>query len=688
MTFIDTFYSLFKGPTEAYAISRDYITPEGDHKRAYLPSNYSGSKPGAANIVREVVADIGTADYGVKAVTAHLKGDHFLGVYPINPDSTVNFFALDFDAEVEAEARAAAKRQQTVFMLEAELPTYIERSRSGKGYHLWGFLETPVNAGELRFALAPFIENADTYDRMFPNQDGVSEAKPYGNLIALPLYGPNVIKDDPTGVFVGIDNKNQLVFIDDQKAYLSDVAKIPASDIQKLFESRNETYSPDLGGSIRLGDPEALDGIYKVVHKEVGCEWIRWCIENPTEVGEPEWYALACQFAQLTGGREMFHAASKDDPRYNVRVTDEKFDQALEQNKPHGCAYIRENLNGPECHCDTRFLGYGVHHPYDLAKVPFSIMLEQLKLEAEPEWAVDGLLEAFAHVKHVYKNPNDFDGVEYGIPELDKYTELRGNDFVVFSARPGRGKTAFMVDIAYRIASAGTFVYVYSMEMSKQQFWLRLLSRIAQVDGKRLQKGTLLGSEWKRIIRTIRDIKQNPLPILVDDTTYDSTDVVNKAAELIARHGYGAVLIDYLQMATNRENERNYDKVSRVCREYKLLAKGMHVPVLALAQMNREGEDLNEDSETLDSVLEGSGKIEQYADVIIFLLGLRRPGIVQRTLVLHKERHREAGHRIKLDFNQPVMTFGSHGKWSAIAATINNQQVTPQVPQPTKGFFA
>jgi replicative DNA helicase len=116
----------------------------------------------------------------------------------------------------------------------------------------------------------------------------------------------------------------------------------------------------------------------------------------------------------------------------------------------------------------------------------------------------------------------------------------------------------------------------------------------------------------------------------------------------------------------------------------------MHVPVFCLAQMNREGEDLNEDSETLDSVLEGSGKIEQYADVIIFILGLRRPGIVQRTLVLHKERHREAGYRIKLDFNQPVMTFEHSGAWATRAQAINAASAPVQAPKTVtkKDFFS
>ena len=681
MTFIEKYLELFSGTKECYAICRDW-EQDGERKRAYLPSNYSGEKPGVRSIVEEVVSDVGSSEFGIEAVKAHLTGSHFLGVYPIRADSTVVFFALDFDKD-EAEARIEARRQQKIFELDAGIQTYIERSRSGNGYHLWGFLEEPINAGRLRFALAPYIEDTDTYDRMFPNQDGTTETKPYGNLIALPLYGPNV--KELKGVFLEVDDLGTQYFPEDQKAFVQNIQLIPKAKIEELFTQRKEIYTPDLGGRKRKGDPEALDGLYKVIHPELGCEWIRWCIENQTEVSEPEWYALACQFAQLNGGRDAFHDASREDPRYDPKVTDEKFDHALAQNSPHTCQYIRDNLKGPPCTCDQRFHEFKVTHPYDLAKVPFHVMLEQLQLELEPEEASSGLMNAIEHVTHVFKNPGAFEGIEYGLPSLDKHTELRPNDLIIFAARPGRGKSAFLIDLAYELALGGTHVYIYSMEMSRDQFWMRLLSRAAQVDGKRLAKGTLLRSEWKRIIKVKRSLAKNPLPIFIDDTTYDATDLVNKAADQIASNAPApaVVMIDYAQMATNKPQESNYEKNSRVAREYKLLAKAMHVPVFCLAQMNREGEDLTEDSDTVDTVIEGSGKWEQYADVIMFLLGPRSPGIVRRVLVVHKERYREAGHRIPLDFNQSIMMFEEQGTWAAKAQAIQVAQI-----KAGKDFFA
>ena len=209
-------------------------------------------------------------------------------------------------------------------------------------------------------------------------------------------------------------------------------------------------------------------------------------------------------------------------------------------------------------------------------------------------------------------------------------------------------------------------VYVFSMEMGRDQFWSRLLSRLAGVDATRMAKGTLNKRELRKLVKAKKDLEKVKGNLFLDDTTYDATDLINKAAELIAEHGPGVVIIDYLQMAQSEPGESMYEKVSRVSRQYKLVGKGMQVPVFTLAQMNREGEDLTEDSETHDSVLEGSGKIEQYADVVLMLLGLRRPGIVRRTIVQHKDRHRESGHRIRLSFNQSIMRFEEEGFWTNI----------------------
>ena len=387
---------------------------------------------------------------------------------------------------------------------------------------MWGFLEEPVNAGELRFALSPYIDNRDTYDRMFPNQDGTTESSPYGNLIALPLNGKLV--NEGNTAFIEVEN-DEVVVIDDQKAYVQDFVRIPSNTILELFENRKarEAYNPSLGSIVREGDPENLKGIYKVVHPKLGCEWVRWCMENPTEVTEPDWYVLACQFAQLSGGREMFHKASEADPRYNPKDTDAKFDNALGKNAPQGCQYIRENCNGPLCKCDERYAGLGVLHPYDIAKIPFSQLIEFYQEEEGMQSAHDGVYEALNKAKAKYKDPNAFVGYKYGWAEIDDKTELRMNDLVICAARPGRGKTAFIIDLAYRLWMQDVPVMVFSMEMSKSQFWDRFISRVAEVDGRRLRNASvLIKPEWTRLARATQKIRSKDPILFVDDSTYDT----------------------------------------------------------------------------------------------------------------------------------------------------------------------
>ena len=100
-----------------------------------------------------------------------------------------------------------------------------------------------------------------------------------------------------------------------------------------------------------------------------------------------------------------------------------------------------------------------------------------------------------------------------------------------------------------------------------------------------------------------------------------------------------------------------YEKNSRVPHQFKQFAKALHVPVLALAQLNRTADGASPTSKTFDSWLEGSGKIEQVADVVIFIQGEKHRGNVRRVLSLHKERHREANHDVTVEFLPAQMLF-------------------------------
>lgn len=661
--FCRTFFDLFSGRLESYAIRTD--------SGAYLPSTYDGDNENTKRVVEATVKQCGSPEFTEQAVRAHLRGDAFLGVYPISADSTVRWFALDFDKkkDTDPDPYAAALAQAMVFYKEAKLPVYIERSQSGNGYHIWGFLEGQVNAGKLRHALAPLLLRADTYDRMFPNQDSVSETRPLGNLIALPLQGKRV----PEGgsVFVR-QNDGKPVVIEDQFEFLSAVKRIPLSRIDELYEEAGE-YQAEADVKPRDVPPESLPNAWKLAHPVYGCEWIRHCWDNAADLDEPQWYALACQFAQLQGGRELFHEFSAQDPRrYSVKATDKKFDQALKQNKPHTCQAIRDL--GGTCTCDMRFPS-DVRHPFDLAKVSFLRLVESLENRPSDDTSTvlsgaDGYAHLIDWLEEIQRDPTMGAGYKYGIPGIDAATGIRDSDLVVIAARPGMGKTALMWTLVNNLCEEKVPAYVFSAEMTALQGFKRLASIRSGVTQDAMTLGKMTKQDWEDI-REAQRLVSNPdlYPLYVDDRSRSLSRIFEVSAMLVNQYGKGPIVIDYLQLLQRNPGESMFDHVTRITLGLKLLAKSLDVPVVVLAQLNRTADDATAETQTSDSMLRGSGEIETTADVILFLLGEKGPGVAERTLVLHKERHREANIRVPLQFYKSLMLFADAGTWDTAIPT-------------------
>jgi replicative DNA helicase len=207
--------------------------------------------------------------------------------------------------------------------------------------------------------------------------------------------------------------------------------------------------------------------------------------------------------------------------------------------------------------------------------------------------------------------------------------------------------------------------YFFSLEMSGGQFWQRQLAKHTGVSSARMTKGTLTQGDWKKIDGWVQDINdKDSYPVFVDEWSLKIDNIYETAGRLIHKYGKGVIFVDYLQLVQKEGNEQEYQAVSRIVTALKLLAKALEVPVVALAQLNRSASDTDSESQSLDSWLRGSGQIEQDADVILFLLGERGPGIVERTVVIQKDRHGTAGIRFSLDFNQPLMQFGERGHWA------------------------
>jgi len=236
---------------------------------------------------------------------------------------------------------------------------------------------------------------------------------------------------------------------------------------------------------------------------------------------------------------------------------------------------------------------------------------------------LDSLLhQAYDRLDYLHAHRGEISGVRTGFIDLDGLTTgLQKSDLVILAARPSVGKTSFALNIAEHAAvKEKKSVGVFSLEMSKEQLVLRLLSSVANIDSQRLRSGFLEELDFARIAPAMNALSEAPL--YIDDTPSISTmELRTKARRLHAEAGLDLVIVDYLQLmqasTTNRDSNR-VQEVSEISRGLKALARELSVPVLALSQLSRQPEMRNENEPRLSDLRE-SGAIEQDADLVMFL---------------------------------------------------------------------
>ena len=216
-------------------------------------------------------------------------------------------------------------------------------------------------------------------------------------------------------------------------------------------------------------------------------------------------------------------------------------------------------------------------------------------------------------------------GIASGFSKLDQITSgWQPTELVILAARPGMGKTAFVVS-ALRNAAVDFkhAVAIFSLEMSAVQLVNRMISAEAEIESDKIRKGNLLPHEWAQLHSKIANLTK--APIFIDDTPALSIlELRAKCRRLKAQHDIQLVVIDYLQLMTgdsgkgggtgNREQE-----IASISRALKNLAKELNVPVIALSQLSRAVETRGGDKKPQLSDLRESGSIEQDADMVMFL---------------------------------------------------------------------
>ena len=232
----------------------------------------------------------------------------------------------------------------------------------------------------------------------------------------------------------------------------------------------------------------------------------------------------------------------------------------------------------------------------------------------------DILTDTYRAVEEAYENKALVTGVPTGFQDLDQKTSgFQRGDLIIIAGRPGMGKTALALNIARNAAQeTGEPAAIFSLEMSKEQLSLRMLSAEAGVDSTRMRGGFLNQQDLEKINRAAGALYDTNL--FIDDTPAISVlEIRAKARRMKMEKGLGLIAIDYLQLMKGRSSaERRELEISEISRSLKALAKELSIPVIALSQLNRKVEDRTNKRPVLSDLRE-SGAIEQDADVIIFV---------------------------------------------------------------------
>ena len=211
-------------------------------------------------------------------------------------------------------------------------------------------------------------------------------------------------------------------------------------------------------------------------------------------------------------------------------------------------------------------------------------------------------------------------GVPSGFTDLDNKTSgFQPSDLVIIAARPSMGKTSLALNIAQHVATkTEKTVGVFSLEMSKQALFLRMLTSEARVDAHQFRGGFLGSEEYKKLSEALGVLGE--ARVFIDDSTSLSVlEMRAKARRLKSEHGLHLLIIDYLQLMQGRGRFENRNlELASISRSLKGLAKELDVPVVALSQLSRAPESRSEHRPQLSDLRE-SGALEQDADVVLFI---------------------------------------------------------------------
>ena len=280
------------------------------------------------------------------------------------------------------------------------------------------------------------------------------------------------------------------------------------------------------------------------------------------------------------------------------------------------------------------------------------------------------LHKVFDRLGELADSDSNIPGLSTGLVDLDKQINgLNKSDLVLVAARPAMGKTAFALNLCLNVAKkSNKTVAMFSLEMSREQLAMRLLSIESFVDGQKMATGKLTEDEWQKL--SMASVALSQTDVRVDDNPSITVAEMNAMCRRV--DNLGMVIIDYLQLMSGpgygKGGDSRVNVVSEISRSLKIMAKELNVPVICLSQLSR-GPESRTDKRPMLSDLRESGAIEQDADVVMFLYrdeyynpNTEDKGIAE--CIVSKNRHGEVG-TVKLQWIPQYQTFADR-EWKHV----------------------
>jgi replicative DNA helicase len=278
----------------------------------------------------------------------------------------------------------------------------------------------------------------------------------------------------------------------------------------------------------------------------------------------------------------------------------------------------------------------------------------------------DLVKESFPKIEQLFEQKRLITGVPTGFVDLDEMTRgLQGGDLIIVAARPSMGKTSLVLNISQYVAAQPDLVVgFFSLEMSKESLFIRLLTSEAQIDSHRLMSGAIGQKDYSRISHALETL--SAMQLFIDDTaSIGVLEMRAKCRRLQAEHGLNLIVVDYIQLMSGRGRFENRTlELASISRSLKGLAKELNVPIIVLSQLSRAPEARSDHRPQLSDLRE-SGALEQDADLVgliyrddVYNKDPNNPDAGTAELIIAKQRNGPTG-VVRLAFLREQTRFAS-----------------------------